>query len=87
VIDSDGDSAPVVVDRHGIILVNRYLDMIAGSGQSLVNRIIDNLIDQMVKTPKRSGPDVHTGSLSDSLKALKYLDLIFIIDKLFVFVV
>ena len=86
-MDAAGDTAAIVTNRYRAVGMEGHLNAVTASGQRLVDRVVDDLVNQMMQAAYRRRADVHTGSLSDSLKALKYLDLIFIIDKLFVFVV
>ena len=49
-VDADRDPAPVVAYGNGIILIDIYLYLIAISGKRLVNGVVHDLIDQMMKT-------------------------------------
>ena len=49
--------------------------MVAIAGQGLVDRVVDDLIDQMVKTRHARRADVHAGALPDGFQTLKNLDL------------
>src|SRR5687768_3376525 len=43
------DAAAVIHDRNGVIHMDRDLDRVAIAGKRLVNRIIDDLVNQMMK--------------------------------------
>ena len=75
-INSNGDSPAVIRHSHGIILMNRNLYMIAGTCKSLIDRIINNFINQMMQTSGRSGSDIHTGSFAYRFEAFQNLYLI-----------
>ena len=49
--------------------------MVAIAGQGPVDRVVDDLIDQMVKTRHARRADVHAGALPDGFQTLKNLDL------------
>ena len=49
-IDPDGNSTAIVYNRDGIIRMNIDSDMRAGTCECLIDRIVDNLINQMVQT-------------------------------------
>ena len=49
--------------------------MVAIAGQGLVDRVVDDLIDQMVKTRHARRADVHAGALADGFQTLENLDL------------
>ena len=74
--DSDRNASSIVNDCYGIIFIYRYLDGITIPRKSFINCIIYNLINQMMKTSGRCTADIHTRSLSYSLKTFQYLNLI-----------
>ena len=39
----------VVTDRDRIVLMNRHIDLTTEPGERLIDRIVDDLIDEMVK--------------------------------------
>src|SRR5258707_1500292 len=45
-----GDAASVVHDGNGVIDVNRDVDAIAVASQSLVNRVVDDFVHDMLKS-------------------------------------
>ena len=49
-LHADRNAASVVPDQAGSVLKKFDLDLIAESGQRFVDRIVHDLIDQMVKT-------------------------------------
>ena len=75
-VDTYGDSSSVILDGHGIILVDGNLYLCTVTCKSFVNGIVDYLIDKMMKTAACSGSDVHTGTFSYSLKSFKDLNLV-----------
>ena len=71
----DRNTAAVVYNRNGVVLVNGHVDLRAESGQSLVDGVVDDLIDQMVKTTRTSGANVHARTFADRFQALEHLDI------------
>ena len=72
----DGDSAPVVDDGDAVVLMDRHIHMVAISGQRLVDGIVHNLIDEMMKSAFGRAADIHAGTHTDGLKTFQYLDLV-----------
>ena len=75
-VDAYRNSAAVVLDRNGIIGVDGYFDMGTETGQSLVHRIVHDLVDQVVETSGGCGAYIHAGTFSDSLQSFQYLDVV-----------
>jgi hypothetical protein len=71
-----GDPSAVVGDGHGVVLVDGHADRVAVASQRLVDRVVDDLVDQVVEPPGVRRPDVHGGPLPDCLEALQHLDLL-----------
>ena len=45
-------------------------------GQGLVDRVVDDFVDEMVQPRRARGPDVHRGTLPDRLEALENFYLV-----------
>ena len=72
----DGDPAAVVRHRDRVVGVDRHLDAVAVTGQRLVDRVVDDLVDQMVQAPHTGRPDVHAGTLAHRLESLEDGDVL-----------
>ena len=72
----DRNAAAVVDDRDRVVDVNRDVDLIAEAGQRLVDRVVDDLVDEVVQTGRAGRPDVHRRALPHRLEALEDLDLV-----------
>ena len=75
-LDVDGDAAAVV--HHGgrlVILVQDHLDVGGVAVDDLVDRVVDNLPQQVVVALAVGAPDVHAGPPAHRLKALQDLDV------------
>ena len=64
------DTTAVVDDRDGIVRIDGDLDGIAVACQSLIHRIVYDLIYQMMKSSGGSASDVHARPFPDCLQAL-----------------
>jgi hypothetical protein len=72
----DRNAAAVVHDRHRMIDVNRDVDLIAEPGERFVNRVVDDLVDEMVQAGHSRRADVHGRTFADGLETLEDLDLV-----------
>ena len=70
----DRDAAAVVLDRDAAVDVDRDRDARAVPGQRLVDRVVDDLEDEVVQAPLGGVADVHPGALADGLEAFEDLD-------------
>ena len=70
----DGDAATVIDDPHGSVGQQGHLDPVAVAGQRLVDRVVHDLLDQVVQATLAGRADVHTRPLADSLETLEHLD-------------
>ncbi len=74
-LDTGRDAAAVVRNRDRIVWVDGDDDVVAMPGQGLIDRVVDDLEDQMVQTGTVRGiADVHARALAHRLQALQNLD-------------
>jgi hypothetical protein len=74
-VDLGGNAAAVVLHRGRAVGVERHLDLIAESGKSLVDGVVDHLIDHVVEARAVVGvADIHAGPLAHGIEALQHLD-------------
>ncbi len=71
-LDVDGDAAAVVTDLDGPVGEQLDLDALAEAGESLVDGVVHDLPEAVHETAAVSGPDVHSGALTDGLQALQH---------------
>jgi hypothetical protein len=69
------DSTTVVGDFDPALGGYKHVDVIAVTGESFVNRVVDDFINEVVKTTWTSGADVHTRTFANSLKPFENLDV------------
>ena len=74
-LDAHRDAAPVVGDLDDVALFDLDLDVVAVAGQRLIDRIVHDLIDQVVQPALAGRADVHARPFADRLQALQHLDL------------
>jgi hypothetical protein len=74
-VNVDGDTAAVVNDADAAVFAHEDFDVITVTGERLINRVVDDLIDQVVKTTGTGGSDIHTGALANRFKAFKNLNI------------
>ncbi len=65
---------PLSTTSHAAVGQQRDLDAVAVAGQRLVDRVVDDLPDQVVQAALAGRADVHAGPLADRLEALEDLD-------------
>ena len=74
-VDVGGDAAAVVGDAHAAVGQQRDVDGVGEAGERLVDRVVDDLPDQVVQPALAGGPDVHARALADRLETLEDGDL------------
>src|SRR5690606_713546 len=73
-VQFDGDTAAVVHDAHAAVGHERDLDPRGVPGHRLVDRVVHDLLDQVVQAALTGGPDVHAGAFADGLEPLEDRD-------------
>ena len=72
----DRNAAAVVDDGDRAVDVNRDVDLIAEAGQRLVDRVVDDLVDEVMQPGRPGRPDVHRRPLADRFEPFEDLDLV-----------
>ena len=72
----DGDAAPVVGDRHARVGVDRDLDVVALAGERFVDRVVHDLVDEVVESARAGRPDVHTRALANGFETFEDGDVL-----------
>ena len=70
----DRDSAAVVLDRNPIVTQNYDVDLGAVTRQRLVNRVVDDLVYEMMQAPLGGVADVHPGAFANRFESFENLD-------------
>ncbi len=71
-----GDAAAVVLDGAAPVLVERDDDAVAEPRHRLVDRVVHDLVDEMVKPALPRVADVHRGAAPHGLESLEHLDVL-----------
>ena len=74
--DVDGNASAVVGDLDGPVPIEHDLDVLAVSGEGLVDRVVDDLPETVHDTARVGGPDVHTGSFPDGFQPFQHGELV-----------
>ncbi len=72
----DRDAAAVVLDRAAVVRVEDDADAVAVAGERLVDRVVDDLVDQVVQTARAGRADVHAGAFANRFEALEDGDVL-----------
>ena len=71
----DWDTTTVVDNRNRVVLANDHLYMSGIPGKSLVNGVVNNLINQMMQSFWSRIANIHGRTFAHSFQALKHLDI------------
>ena len=77
----DGDAAAVVVDLTAAVGEQRDPDARAVAGHRFVDRVVDDLPDQVVQAGEAGRTDVHAGPLADRIEAFEDLDRVGVVGR------
>src|SRR5207249_6565353 len=70
----DRDAPAVVEHARRAVRVQRDDDLVAVARHGFVDRVVDDLIDEVMQASRTGGPDVHAGTLPARLAALVDLE-------------
>ena len=74
-LDVHGNTPAIVGNFDNVAVQDGDGDIFTVPGQSLVNGVVHDLIDQVVETGGGGGADIHARTLPHGLQALQDLDL------------
>ena len=72
----DRDAPSVVDDRDRVVGVQPHLDEVVVARERLVDGVVDDLVDQVVETPRAGRADVHPGPEPDGLEPFENGDVL-----------
>jgi hypothetical protein len=75
-VHAGGNPPAVVDDRDAAIDVDFDLDGFAESGHMFIDTVVDNFVDEVMKSVHAGAADIHRRPLPDRIKAFKHLDLV-----------
>jgi len=67
----DGDAGAPVGDSHRVVRVERDVDALVAAGEGLVDRVVDDLRDQVVEPARARRADVHARPEADRFEPLQ----------------
>ncbi len=76
----DRDAAAVVDHRDRVVDVDHDFDPVTEAGLGFVDRVVDDLVDQVVQARLAGRADVHGWPRADRLETLEDLDLARVVD-------
>jgi len=71
---ADRDAATIVNDSDAAILVNDNDDFLAEATYGFIDRVIHDLVDEVMQTIETGRPNVHSRAFSNRIKAFENLD-------------
>ena len=74
-VDVYGNTATIVDYADTAVFAHEDFNVVTVAGERLINRVVDDLIDQVVKTTGTGRTDIHTGALANCFKAFKNLNI------------
>jgi hypothetical protein len=66
-VEIDWDSAAVINDADSASGSHCHLDLGAVAGQGFINRVIYDLIDEVMEASLACGADIHAGALTNGI--------------------
>ena len=74
-LDIHRDTAAVITDFNDIARLDGHFNMGAIPGQSFIDGVIHDFINQVMQTGRACGTDIHAGALAHSFQPFQDLDL------------
>ena len=74
--DVDRDARSGIAHGDGVVRVDGHVDEVVPSGQGLVDRVVDDLVHEMVEPSGTRRADVHPRAQTDRLEALENRDVL-----------
>ena len=74
--DSRRHSSTIILYTDDVIFFNRYFNIRSESGKSLIDRVINNFPDKVMKTSLTGRTDIHTRSFPYSFQSFQDLNII-----------
>ena len=72
----DRNAAAVVDHGDGVVDVERDVDLGRVPGERFVDRVVDDLVDEVMQALRTGGADVHGWPLADGFQPFEHLDLV-----------
>ena len=75
-MDVNGDAAPVIGDADRAIGCDADVDAVAVAGESLVHCVVQQLLDEVMKSVHSGAADVHSRADADGFQPFQYLNIV-----------
>jgi hypothetical protein len=62
--------------------MDRHQDLVAVTGERFINRVVNNLVHEVMKPAGAGRADVHAGTLADGLEAFEDRDVLRVVSAL-----
>ena len=69
-----GNPSTVVLHRDAVVRVNLDLDFAAETREGFVDGIVDDLVDQVMKSCGAGRPDIHRGAFANRFQSFEDFD-------------
>ena len=70
----DRDAAAVILDRNSIVAQNDDVDFGAETGERFIDRVVDDLGNEMMQAALGGVADIHAGAFANRLETFENLD-------------
>src|SRR3990172_8418220 len=67
----DGNAPPIIGDSGGAVRTQLNIDVFTKTGERLVDAVVDDLVDKVMKTSRAGASDVHARTLPDRIEPLQ----------------
>jgi hypothetical protein len=74
-MEIDGDPPPVVHHGDAVVVVDLDRNLVAVARERFIDRVVHDLVDEVVEAVRPRRSDVHRGALPDRIQALENLDV------------
>ena len=74
-VDVRGNTPPVVLDRCAAVLVDAHVDLIGKAVRRLVDRVVDDLPENVVQSLRARRTDIHARAQTDGVQPFENGDV------------
>jgi hypothetical protein len=71
-----GNTSAVVDDGNGSVDVDRNVDLVTKARERLVDRVVDDFVDEVMQSRRPGRSDIHRGPLADGFEAFEDFDFV-----------
>jgi hypothetical protein len=74
-VEVNRNTTSVVLYGDRVVFVDGYFNVVAIAGESFVDRVVHNFINQVVKSFRTNVTNIHCGALSNGFQTFQNLDV------------